>query len=131
MDYLHPEELRLTLVESYINLFSQFKTLIEKFLLLNVGESVRGENMCITCIDKGTDYVALYWNHFQIDEIHLIRVDVIGESLEIIDVSLISENYKLPTCNKTVSFLRRLPLSTLTEEYFSLYDVYSWLIQLK
>lgn len=130
MEYLHPEELKLTLVQSYICLFSQFKKLIEKFLLLNVGESVKRENMCITCIDKGTDYVILYWNHFIIDEQHLIKVDIEENNSEIEYISIISNIY-LPLLKKTESVLRRLPITTLTEEYFSLYDMYSWLIQLK
>ena len=130
MEYLHPEELKLTLVQSYTYLFSQFNILIEKFLLLNVGESVHGENMCITCIDKGTDYVILYWNHFKIDEQHLIKVDIEENNSEIEYISIISNIY-LPLLKKTEPVLRRLPITTLTEEYFSLYDMYSWLIQLK
>lgn len=130
MEYLHPEELKLTLVQSYTYLFSQFNILIEKFLLLNVGESVKRENMCITCIDKGTDYVILYWNHFIIDEQHLIKVDIEKNNSEIEYISIISNIY-LPLLKKTEPVLRRLPITTLTEEYFSLYDMYSWLIQLK
>lgn len=116
-----PNLLHYNLCSNYRILFKELESILIKFSKLNINESIDGENMSISCINKYQDKTILYFNHFQKNEEHFF---VINDKVQVISLT-----YNIIPI-KDMKILLSIKEEELYSAYNSIYYLLSWLRQL-